>query len=86
MPDFLASLASGSNTTDCRLLVVAAHPDDETIDLGIQLRRLPLAQVLQVTEGMAHADFLRGRETYKYFWGPEDCPTFRWRLAIRGSD
>ncbi len=43
MPDFLAWLASGSTTTDCRLVVVTAHPDDKTIGLGAQLRRLPRA-------------------------------------------
>lgn len=34
-----------------------------------------------IAEGFAVADFLRGRERYKYFWGAEDRPTFRRRLA-----
>jgi CelD/BcsL family acetyltransferase involved in cellulose biosynthesis len=38
-----------------------------------------------IAEGMAYADFLRGRETYKYFWGAEDGPNFRRRLTVRGS-
>jgi CelD/BcsL family acetyltransferase involved in cellulose biosynthesis len=34
-----------------------------------------------IGEGFAIADFLRGRERYKYFWGAEDRPTFRRRLT-----
>lgn len=37
-----------------------------------------------IAEGAAFADFLRGREAYKYFWGAEDRPTFRRRLTRRG--
>ncbi|MCB4824149.1 GNAT family N-acetyltransferase [Roseicella aerolata] len=33
-----------------------------------------------IAEGFAVADFLRGRERYKYFWGAADQPTFRRRL------
>ncbi|WP_431270373.1 GNAT family N-acetyltransferase [Dankookia sp. P2] len=33
-----------------------------------------------IAEGFAVADFLRGRERYKYFWGAEDQPTFRRQL------
>jgi N-acetylglucosamine malate deacetylase 2 len=50
-PDLLAWLASGSDATVCQVLVVAAHPDDETIGLGAQLRRLPCARILHVTDG-----------------------------------
>ena len=39
-----------------------------------------------IAEGMACVDFLRGRETYKYFWGAQDRPTFRRRLRpFRGG-
>jgi CelD/BcsL family acetyltransferase involved in cellulose biosynthesis len=34
-----------------------------------------------IAEGFAIADFLRGRERYKYFWGAEDQPTFRRHLV-----
>lgn len=34
-----------------------------------------------IAEGFAVADFLRGRERYKYFWGAEDQPTWRRRLV-----
>ncbi|WP_206664388.1 GNAT family N-acetyltransferase [Dankookia rubra] len=34
-----------------------------------------------MAEGCVVADFLRGRERYKYFWGAEDQPTFRRRLV-----
>jgi CelD/BcsL family acetyltransferase involved in cellulose biosynthesis len=34
-----------------------------------------------IAEGFMVADFLRGRERYKYFWGAEDQPTFRRRLV-----
>jgi CelD/BcsL family acetyltransferase involved in cellulose biosynthesis len=30
-----------------------------------------------IAEGLEWADFLRGRETYKYFWGAKDNPTWR---------
>lgn len=33
-----------------------------------------------IAEGFAVADFLRGRERYKYFWGATDSPTVRRRL------
>jgi CelD/BcsL family acetyltransferase involved in cellulose biosynthesis len=36
-----------------------------------------------IAEGLDVADFLRGRERYKYFWGAEDQPTFRRRLVPR---
>ncbi|MBV1798402.1 GNAT family N-acetyltransferase [Siccirubricoccus sp. G192] len=34
-----------------------------------------------IDEGIAIADFLRGQERYKYFWGAQDSPTFRRVLA-----
>jgi CelD/BcsL family acetyltransferase involved in cellulose biosynthesis len=33
-----------------------------------------------IAEGFAVADFLRGQERYKYFWGAQDTPLFRRRL------
>ncbi len=70
------------------------HPRTALISgFDLQLERVSPGMLLvgqaieaAIAEGIAHADFLRGRETYKYFWGAEDCPTFRRRLAIRGSD
>jgi LmbE family N-acetylglucosaminyl deacetylase len=45
----LARLAAGESPG--RVLVVAAHPDDETIGIGALLARLPDAAVLHVTDG-----------------------------------
>jgi CelD/BcsL family acetyltransferase involved in cellulose biosynthesis len=43
---------------------------------------LVVAHVLEraLRRGAARADFLRGREPYKYAWGAVDTPIFRWRL------
>ncbi len=38
-----------------------------------------------IAEGFAVADFLRGRERYKYFWGAEDRPCLHRRLAPPGD-
>lgn len=35
----------------CPLLVVAAHPDDETIGAGVLISRIPGTQILHVTDG-----------------------------------
>ncbi|MDO9712328.1 GNAT family N-acetyltransferase [Paracraurococcus lichenis] len=34
-----------------------------------------------IAEGLAVADFLRGQERYKYFWGAQDQPSFHRRLV-----
>jgi len=51
---FLSWLASGAGVTDLPLLVVVAHPDDEVIGLGAQLRRFRDATILHVTDGAPH--------------------------------
>lgn len=48
--EILARLAARQRVGD-RLVVVAAHPDDETIGLGAQLRRLDDALLVHVTDG-----------------------------------
>ena len=49
-PDLLAQLA-GHEPICSRLLIVVAHPDDETITLGGQMWRLRDALLLHVTDG-----------------------------------
>lgn len=42
---------AGCEPIDCRLLIVMAHPDDETIALGGQLWRMRDAILLHITDG-----------------------------------
>src|SRR5437764_14240477 len=46
----LQILAEG-RTLEQRVMIVVAHPDDETVGMGAQLRRLGDALLLQVTDG-----------------------------------
>jgi len=48
--EILARLAARQRVGD-RIVVVAAHPDDETIGLGAQLQRLDDALLVHVTDG-----------------------------------
>ena len=46
----LRRLAAGERITE-RIMIVVAHPDDETIGMGAQLRRLDAALLVHVTDG-----------------------------------
>lgn len=61
----------GGEACDCRdVMIVAAHPDDETIALGGQLHRMQGVRILHMTDGApldmedAHAQGFGRREDY----------------------
>lgn len=49
---FLAALAASPDASlDTAVMLVCAHPDDETIMLGAQMPRLPRLEIVTVTDG-----------------------------------
>src|SRR5215211_5154219 len=68
--DVLRWLATRQGSAPARVLVVAAHPDDEVIGLGAQLSSLPGPIILHVTNG-APRD---GRDVAMH--GFPDCATY----------
>lgn len=48
---FLQALSQGGEALNERVLIVCAHPDDETIGLGGQLHRLAGVHLLHITDG-----------------------------------
>ena len=49
--DAVLQILAGGRTFKERVMIVVAHPDDETVGMGAQLRRLGDALLLQVTDG-----------------------------------
>jgi LmbE family N-acetylglucosaminyl deacetylase len=48
---FLDALCAGTAPIDCRVAIVVAHPDDETIGVGAQLARFRDLLLVRVTDG-----------------------------------
>jgi LmbE family N-acetylglucosaminyl deacetylase len=49
--DAILAILAERDTVDPRVMIVVAHPDDETIGMGAQLRNFRDALLLQVTDG-----------------------------------
>lgn len=88
--EFLDALCAGraEDLARFRVLVVVAHPDDETIGIGAQLPKLGAATVIHVTDGAP-----RGLEDFRragYFSAQEYAATrrreVRAALALAGFD
>lgn len=62
---------------------VAFHPQYARYSPGIYLffKRIEKA----INAGSSEADFLRGREKYKYAFGAEDRWLYHWELELRGN-
>jgi LmbE family N-acetylglucosaminyl deacetylase len=72
----LATLAGGLPTDARSVAVVVAHPDDETIGLGAQLRRLEGVTIVHVTDGAPR----NGKDASRHgFTGWEDYAAARRR-------
>ncbi len=62
-----------------RLYMQGYDPDWARYSPGAQLIGAALEQA--IAEKKPVADFMRGRETYKYYWGSRDEPTYRLRIV-----
>lgn len=65
-----------------RLYMQGYDPDWARFSPGAQLIGAALEQA--ISEKKRVADFMRGRETYKYYWGSRDVPTYRLHIASAG--
>lgn len=77
----IACLMAFSEPDTMRLYLQGYDPEWARYSPGAQLVGAALEQA--VHERKHTADFMRGRETYKYYWGSQDVPTFRVQIAPR---
>ncbi len=64
-----------------RLYMQGYDPEWARCSPGAQLTGAALKQAIR--EKKRIADFMRGRETYKYYWGSRDVPTYQLRVVSR---
>ena len=77
----IACLMAFAERDTMRLYLQGYDPEWAGYSPGAQLVGAALEQA--VREQKHTADFMRGRETYKYYWGSQDVPTFRLHIATR---
>jgi len=77
--ELIACLMAFSDRDAMRLYMQGYDPDWARSSPGAQLVGAALEQAIR--EGKKAADFMRGREVYKYYWGCRDIPTFELQIA-----
>jgi CelD/BcsL family acetyltransferase involved in cellulose biosynthesis len=77
----LACLMAFADRDTLRLYLQGYDPEWARFSPGAQLVGAALEQAIR--EGKRTVDFMRGKETYKHYWGARDVPTFRLHISKR---